>query len=90
MPPFILLLLQLLPYLPMVIRTVEAIHPLPKSGGEKLKTAVSLLQIVAPEVVAHLQNEPANRTKLESLISTVVVGLNAANQLKGPTPPPAP
>lgn len=82
MPPFVAILLQLLPYLPAVLRMVESIHPLPGKGAEKLKTAVSVIQAVVPEVVAHLQNEPANKPKLESLIGTVVAGLNAADSWK--------
>lgn len=86
MPAFIQLMLMLLPYLPTLIRTVEAIHPLPGSGAQKLQTAVSLVQAVVPEVVAHLQTEPANKGKLESLIGTVVAGLNAADNWKSGQP----
>lgn len=81
MPPFILLLLKLLPYLPTVIKTVEAIHG-PGNGPTKLDTAVTLLQAVVPAVTEHLKAEPANTDKLSSLIGTVVAGLNAADTWK--------
>lgn len=77
MPAFIKLLLELLPFLPTVVRTVESIHG-GGSGSDKLQSAVKLLQVVVPAVTDHLASEPANTPKLESLISTVVTGLNAA------------
>lgn len=80
MPPFVLLLLQLLPYLPGIIRAVESIHgDTSGKGAEKLQSAVSLVQAVVPAVVDHLKNEPENTPKLESLIGTVVAGINAAD-----------
>lgn len=99
MSAFVLLLLQLLPYLPAVIHLAEQIHPFPGKGAEKLNTAVGLLGAVVPEVITHLQAEPANLPKLQSALGTIVAGLNAANSwnqarqvpaVPAPVQPPTP
>jgi hypothetical protein len=78
--PYIKLIMLVLPYIPDVVRAVELIFG--KQTGvsqQKLQTAVSMLQAVVPAVADHLASEPTTKPKLESLISTVVTGINAAN-----------
>ena len=87
---FLAILLQILPYLPNVLRAVESIHPLPGAGAEKLATAVSLVQTVVPAVVTHLSDAEKggeNVKSLHGLIGAIVSGLNAANSWKQPDSP---
>lgn len=80
---FALLILQLLPVLPGLIRAVESIYGA-GNGTAKLTAAVNILQAVVPAVADHLAAEPTNTPKLQSLIGTVVAGLNAANTWSAP------
>lgn len=82
---FIAILMQLLPYLPALVRTVEAIHGgAPGQGAQKLETAISLIQHVAPAITQAITADPANKGKVEGLIGGVVAGINAAKTWKAP------
>jgi hypothetical protein len=80
MPQFFISLFRLLPYLPAIIHTAEVIHG-PATGADKLKTAVDLVVAAAPEVEQHI-TDPANRAKLEKVISVAVAAMNVAGTLK--------
>lgn len=82
-----MLLLQLLPYLPSVVRTVEEIHGGPEStgkGAQKLNTAIDIVTKVVPAVADSISQKPENQTHLVTVINAVVAGLNASGVMKQP------
>ena len=87
---FFLLLLQILPYLPDLIKTVEKLFG-PGQGPQKLETAVKLLATVVPAVGESIAKAPEHQARLETVIGAVVAGLNANGKMNEPpttfTPP---
>ncbi len=86
--PFILLLLQVLPNIPGVIRAAESIHG-SGNGADKLQTALNLISTIFPSVQAAITAQPANQSKLVSIINVIVAAMNAAGTM-APTTPLAP
>lgn len=85
---FFLLLLQILPYLPGLVRTVESIHGA-GNGQAKLASAIQLIGAVVPAVSLAIANSPDNQSRLETVIGSLVAALNAAGTMHAapPTPP---
>ena len=89
---FLLLLVQVLPLLPGIVRAVESIHGA-GNGPKKLQSAMGFVTAVVPAVAEHMAADPANSSTLARVISAVVAALNAAGTwaegVNTATPPPA-
>lgn len=88
MGTFIALFLQLLPYLPAIIKFVEQLHG-PGNGAAKLATAVNLMQQLAPEIAPHLTSDPAKLDAVQKVIGVSVAVLNATGQMPTAEPKPS-
>lgn len=86
---FVLLLVQVLPLIPGIVRAVELIHGA-GNGQAKLKSALGLVGAVVPAVAEHVAADPAHGSTLERVISAVVAALNAAGSWAGAAALPAP
>lgn len=74
---FLLLLVQVLPLIPGIVRAVESIHGA-GNGATKLQSAMGLVAAVVPAVATHIAADATNGSTLARVISAVVAMLNAA------------
>ena len=83
---FFLILLQILPLIPGVVRAVEQIHGA-GNGAAKLQSAVSLISTAVPALAPHLTAD-SNVSTLQRVISAVVSVMNAAGAWASDKPAP--
>lgn len=76
MPAFLSVFLQILPYLPTIIKAVEDMMG-PGNGSTKLATATSLISVLAPEIIPHVTSDPVKADVMNRVIGALVAGQKA-------------
>lgn len=77
---FFSILFKILPLIPSIIRAAEAIHGA-GNGGDKLQTAISLIETILPEIGDAFKEEPKNQENLTAVINTSVAAMNKAHTM---------
>ena len=80
MPAFLSIFLQLLPFIPNIIKAVEQLQG-PGNGASKLSTAMSLIQGLEPTLGPLLVEDPAKLAIVHNVIGISVSAMNASGMM---------